>query len=117
MNMFEARSIACSDDVNVEQVMQCLLGLRELEIEVYYSLLEKPGTPGEVAKSVKRSRSLVQRSLQNLVGFGMAHRKSMRRARGRAFEYSAVPKEEAKKMMRKALKDWSKSVEASIDKW
>lgn len=117
MNMFEARSIACSDDVNAEQVMQCLLGLRELEIEVYYSLLKKPGTPSEVAKDVKRSRSLVQRSLQNLVGFGMAHRKPVRRARGRAFEYAAVPKEDVKKSMRKALKAWSKSVEASIDDW
>jgi predicted transcriptional regulator len=117
MNMFEARSLVCSQDVTVDQVMQCLMGLRELEIDVYGALLEEPGTPGDVAKRVKRSRSLVQRSLQNLVGLGMASRKSIRRTRGRAFEYSPVPKEEVKKQMRKALKEWSKNVEGSIADW
>jgi predicted transcriptional regulator len=117
MNMFEARSLMCSKDVTVEQVMHCLLGVRELEIEVYSFLLQKPGTPDEIAKRLGKSRSLVQRALQNLLGFGMAYRKPVKRTRGRAFEYEAVPKEEVKELLRKSLASWTKSVGASIDDW
>lgn len=117
MNMFEARSLVCSKDVTVEQVMQCLLGVRELEIEVYSSILQKPGTPDEIAKRVGKSRSLVQRALQNLVGLGMAHRKPLKRTRGRAFEYDAVQKGEVKKSLKEALASWSKSIGTAIDDW
>jgi predicted transcriptional regulator len=117
MNMFESRSLMCSKDVTVEQVMQCLLGVRELEIEIYSSLLKEPGTPDEIAKRVNKSRSLVQRALQNLVGFGMAYRKPVKRTRGRAFEYAAVTKEEVRKSLRKAFKSWSKSIGKAIDDW
>lgn len=97
--------------------MQCLLGIRDLEVEVYFALLKKPYTPQQLSKKLGKSRSLVQRSLQSMVGYGLAYRKAVRRLRGRAYEYAAVPKSEAKKIMLEAFRKWSKAVKESIDKW
>ncbi len=115
--MFEARSILCSAEPEVEQVMQCLLGIRDLEIKAFFALLKKPDTPQQLSKKLGKSRSLVQRSLQNLVGYGLAYRKSVRRQRGRAYKYVAVPKKEAKKIMLEAFEKWSRAVKESIKEW
>ncbi len=115
--MMEARSLICSGEDSIEFVMQCLLGIRELEVELYLALLEEPGTPSELSERLGKSRSLIQRALQNLLGFGLAYRKPVRRQRGRAYIYAAVPKEEAKKVMRKALKKWYETVERAIEEW
>jgi predicted transcriptional regulator len=115
--MFEARSLVCSKEITVEQVLQCLLGLRKLEIEIYCTLLEKPGTPDEICRRLNKSRSIVQRGLQNLIGYGMAYRRPVSKARGRAFEYLAVPKEDVKKSLRKTLEVWVSNIEKAINEW
>ncbi len=115
--MLEARSLICAGDQSIDFVMQCLLGIRELETELYFALLEQPGTPNELSERLGKSRSLIQRVLQNLVGFGLAYRKPVRRARGRAYEYAAVPKDEAKKIMRKALNKWTETIDKAIEEW
>jgi predicted transcriptional regulator len=115
--MFEARSLICSGEPSVDFVMQCLLGLRPLEAELYFELLKAPGTPVELSERIGKSRSLVQRALQNLVGYGLAYRRVVTRERGRAYLYEAVPKEEAKKILRKAVKQWVNAVEEAISKW
>jgi len=116
LNMHEARSIICASEPRAEQVMQCLVGSRDLEIEAYFELLKAPGTPQDLAERMGRSRSLVQRALQNLVSYGLAHRATLKKTRGRAFEYSAVSKEETKKILKAAFKEWSRAVEAAIEK-
>jgi predicted transcriptional regulator len=115
--MFEAKSLICSEDIRVEAVMQCLMGMRDLETKIYFSLLEKPGTPMAVSERLGKSRSLVQRSLQNLIGYGLAYRRPVKRPRGRAYEYVAVPKEEVKNTLKHALKEWSSTVEKTIEDW
>ncbi|GBE54210.1 MAG TPA: hypothetical protein ENH28_01230 [Euryarchaeota archaeon] len=115
--MLEAKSIICAHDHSIDFVMQCLLGIREMESDLYFALLEKPGTPNELSDRIEKSRSLIQRALQNLVAFGLAYRKPVRRARGRAYEYAAVSKDDAKKIMRKALKKWTDNIEKAIEEW
>lgn len=115
--MLEARSLICGGEHNIDFVIQCLLGVRELETEVYLALLEEPGTPNQLSERLGKSRSLIQRALQNLLGFGLAYRKPVRRRRGRAYEYAAVSKEETKKMMGDALKKWSEAIEKTIEEW
>jgi|GEM_PF-5055858 len=115
--MIEARSLICSKKVTIESVLQCLLGLRKLEVDVYSSLLEKAGTPDEISKRIGKSRSLVQRALQNLVSYGMAYRKPVMRTRGRAFEYAPVEKDEIKRNLRETLQTWTNNIEKAIDEW
>lgn len=115
--MYEARSIICAPEPKIESVMRCLFGMRELEVEVYLALIEKPGTPSEVAKRLKKSRSLVQRALQNIMGYGLAYRSAVARKRGRAYEYSAVSKKTAKKIMIDALRKWGETVEKCVEAW
>lgn len=115
--MLEARSIICGGEQNIEFVIQCLLGIRELETEVYFALLEEPGTPNELSGRLGKSRSLIQRALQNLLGFGLAYRKPVRGKRGRAYEYAAVSKAETKKIMTQALKKWAGAIEKTIAEW
>ncbi len=117
VGMFEARSLICSGEPRVDAVMQCLLGLRPLEVELYFELLRAPGTPAELSERIGRSRSLVQRALQNLVGYGLAYRRVVTRDRGRAYMYEAVPKEEVKKLLRGAVRQWTRAVEEAISKW
>lgn len=115
--MIEARSLICSSEPNVEFVMQCLLGVRELETDLYFSLLENPGSPIDLSERLGKSRSLVQRGLQNLVGYGLAHRTVVKKLRGRAYEYHAVPKEKAKEQLKKAVDQWIEAVTEAIEKW
>ncbi|WP_456474073.1 helix-turn-helix domain-containing protein [Candidatus Pyrohabitans sp.] len=115
--MMEARSLICSGKPSVDVVMQCLLGLRPLESELYFELLKAPGTPAQLSERIGKSRSLVQRALQNLVGYGLAYRRVVSRERGRAFLYEAVPKEEVKKTLRSAVKQWLNAVEEAISDW
>jgi predicted transcriptional regulator len=114
--MHEARSIICASEPRAEQVMQCLLGIRDLEIEAYFELLKEPATPQDLADRMGRSRSLVQRALQNLVSYGLAHRTSLKKTRGRAYEYSAVSKKETKRILKAAFREWARAVETAIDK-
>ena len=113
--MKEAKSIICAAEPQAEQVMQCLLGIRDLEIDAYFELTKAPATPQDLADRLGKSRSLVQRALQNLVTFGLAHRNTLKKARGRAFEYSAVSKDETKAILKSAFNEWSSKVEEAID--
>ncbi len=113
----ELRNILCNIEPDMNFIVQCLLGLRDLEYNIYLSLLEKPGTPEELSERLKKSRSLIQRALQNLMAVGIVYRKPLVRYKGRAYEYYAVPKKEVKRKLRSLFKKWAKRIEEAIDEW
>jgi len=115
--MKDAKSIICMKEPEIEQVIQCLLGIRPLEVELYLVLLDAPGFPKDVADRIGKSRSLVQRALQNLVTLGLVSRVPVSRNRGRAYLYRAVPKAESKKVLKCALREWYETVVKSVSEW
>ncbi len=89
-------------------VMRCVFKIKDYEIEVYFYLLDHPGsTIAEVSESLKKDRSSIQRSLQTLMDKGMINRKfRVLGIGGFAYIYTATPLEETKKIMERELQVW-----------
>ena len=93
---------------NFNDVMRCVFKIKDYEIEVYFYLLDHPGsTIAEVSEFLKKDRSSIQRSLQTLMDKGMISRKfRVLGVGGFAYIYTATPLEETKKIMEHELKIW-----------
>ncbi len=91
-----------------DDVMRCVFKIKDYEIEVYFYLLDHPGsTIAEVSDSLKKDRSSIQRSLQTLMDKGMINRKfRVLGVGGFAYIYAATPIEETKKIMERELRVW-----------
>ncbi len=89
-------------------VMRCVFKIKDYEIEVYFYLLDHPGSAiAEVSESLKKDRSSIQRSLQTLMDKGMIERKfRVLGAGGFTYIYNAVPIEETKLIMNRELNVW-----------
>lgn len=89
-------------------VMRCVFKIKDYEIEVYFYLLDHPGsTIAEVSEFLKKDRSSIQRSLQTLMDKGMIDRKfRVLGVGGFAYIYTATPLEETKKIMGRELEVW-----------
>ena len=69
------QSLINMPNITADVLLQCALGIRFTELETYCALLnETPITVQEVAERIGKSRSNVQRLLQNLVEKGLAIR-------------------------------------------
>lgn len=93
---------------NFNDVMRCVFKIKDYEIEVYFYLLDHPGsTIAEVSEFLKKDRSSIQRSLQTLMDKGMISRKfRVLGVGGFAYIYTATPLEETKKIMERELQVW-----------
>ena len=89
-------------------VMRCVFKIKDYEIEVYFYLLDHPGSAiAEVSESLKKDRSSIQRSLQTLMDKGMIERKfRVLGAGGFTYIYTSVPIEETKMIMNRELNVW-----------
>ena len=89
-------------------VMRCVFKIKDYEIEVYFFLLDHPGsTIAKVSEFLKKDRSSIQRSLQTLMDKGMIDRKfRVLGVGGFAYIYRATPLEETKKIMERELQVW-----------
>ncbi len=93
---------------NFNDVMRCVFKIKDYEIEVYFYLLDHPGsTIAEVSEFLEKDRSSIQRSLQTLMDKGMINRKfRVLGVGGFAYIYTATPLEETKKIMGRELEVW-----------
>ena len=118
MAMFGVQRIMTGQDVEASDVMHCFLGLRTLEIDVYFYLLKGQATVKEVSEALGRNRSSVQRSIQNLVQRGFAHRRTRTlRKGGYEYVYEAVSLARMKDLIKEALDSFYKQVEAFLDQY
>jgi predicted transcriptional regulator len=105
--MEEMRAQIAAGKLEAEDIIKCALGIRDLEVKTYFTLLEKPMQVQEIADKLHRNRSTIQRSLTNLISKGLATRRTKSIARGGYYyEYEAAPPSEVKKMVRAALDQW-----------
>ncbi|MEA1932226.1 MAG: helix-turn-helix domain-containing protein [Euryarchaeota archaeon] len=98
-------------------ILSCVFGIRDHESRTYLTLLDHPGsTVEELAETLDRDRSNVNRSLSTLREKGLADReRRLLDPGGYVYQYTAVELPTAKEMLHNALDEWAEAVHDSID--
>ncbi len=106
-------------DPEFRHVLACVFGIQDHESRTYLVLLEYPGsTVAELAETLDRDRSNVNRSLSTLLEKGLVEReRRLLDPGGYVYQYTAVPLPEAKEMLHSALEEWVESVHTAIDEF
>ena len=100
-----------------EHVLSCVFGVQDHESRTYLTLLDHPGsTVVELAESLDRDRSNVNRSLSTLREKGLVERRRrLLDSGGYVYQYTAIPVPEAKTRLHEALDEWVEGVHGAID--
>jgi predicted transcriptional regulator len=100
-----------------EDVIQCLLGLKTIDVEAYKTLfLHGPLTAEALGEKLKRERSTAYRALQNLINLGLVYRELRTiESGGYYYEYLALPPEEVKAKVKRNVEAWYKKVSEMIE--
>ena len=100
-------------------ILSCVFGIQDHESRTYLVLLDHPGsTVEELANTLGRDRSNVNRSLSTLREKGLVERqRRLLDAGGYVYQYTAVDLPTAKAMLHDSLDEWADSVHAAIDEF
>ncbi|MFC6942757.1 helix-turn-helix domain-containing protein [Salinirubellus sp. GCM10025818] len=111
------RDLMLGNEPGFEDVMACVFGIQRHEARMYLTLLEAPGsTAAELAETVDRDRSNVNRSLTTLREKDLASReRRLLDSGGHVYQYTATPVEEARSLMNETLDEWCGYVHELID--
>ena len=115
----EMENLVAAEDPSFEQVLSCVFGIQDHESRTYLALLDNPGsTVAELAESLDRDRSNVNRSLTTLIEKSLAARqRRLLDSGGYVYQYTATPLSEAKEMLHEALDEWVRTVHERIDEF
>ena len=102
-----------------EHVLSCVFGVQDHESRTYLTLLEYPGsTVAELAETLDRDRSNVNRSLSTLREKGLVERRRrLLDSGGYVYQYTAISVPEAKERLHDALDEWVDKVHVAIDEF
>ena len=108
-------------DFKCEDIAKCILGVKEIDIDTYKTLVAKgPMTAESLGVILNRERSTAYRSLQNLMGCGLVRRETRTISSGGYFyEYIALEPSRMKEMVHENIDQWydkMKKLVADIDK-
>lgn len=108
-------------DFKCDDIAKCILGLKNIDIESYKALVAKgPMTAEHLGELLNRERSTAYRSLQNLIGCGLAHRETRTiSSGGYYYEYVALDPCRMKDLVQGNIDEWyhkMKKLVAEIDK-
>jgi len=108
-----------TDDPSFQQVLSCVFGIQEHESRTYLALLDNPGsTVAELAETLDRDRSNVNRSLTTLLEKGLVDRqRRLLDPGGYVYQYTATDLPEAKASLHEALDEWVERVHHAIDEF
>lgn len=99
---------------NETDLVSDILGLNDLEHEIYFSLLNHQMTVKELVEETGRTRSVVQRSLQDLLDKGLLVRKGVT-DKTVYYIYSAAPFEEVREIAEEALDSWYENAKKMLE--
>ena len=102
------RDLMLDAEPGFEEVMVCVFDIQRHETRTYRTLLDQPGsTVEELAESLERDRSNVNRSLSTLREKGLAEReRRLLDGGGHVYQYAATPLPEARELMHETLDEW-----------
>jgi predicted transcriptional regulator len=115
----DMETLVRTDDPSFEHVLSCVFGVQDHESRTYLVLLDNPGsTVAELADTLDRDRSNVNRSLSTLLEKGLAERqRRLLDPGGYVSQYTATPLPEAKELLHEALDEWAENVHRRIDEF
>lgn len=104
-------------DCKCEDMAKCVLGLKELDINTYKSLLEAgPMTAEQLGEILSRERSTAYRSLQNLISAGLVYRETKSiDIGGYYYEYVAIEPEKVKLMIKNTIDNWYMKMNSLVE--
>jgi predicted transcriptional regulator len=113
----EIEDLVGAEDPRFQDVLACVFGIQDHESRTYLVLLDNPGsTVAELAETLDRDRSNVNRSLSTLLDKGLAERRRrLLDPGGYVYQYTATPLPEAKELLHTALDEWVDQVDEAID--
>ncbi|MFX1561627.1 MAG: helix-turn-helix domain-containing protein [Promethearchaeota archaeon] len=93
----------------------CAFGLRNSEIDTYFSLLSGPKTVEQISELIEKDRSTVQRVLNRLHKKSLVERKTHYIERGGYFyEYNAKSTEDVRKEILTQLDEWYEATKSFL---
>jgi len=114
--------------VTIDDMFSCVLNIRPLEIQAYIRVLMGANTVQQISEQIQRTKSTVQRLLNQLMGCGLVKRESISREEtGYYYIYEALPPEDVRnllterfesmfqKMQKHMSIDWVNQIEDRID--
>ena len=113
------RDLMVDAEPGFHEVLRCVFGIQDHEARLYLELLEAPdSTVAELAETVDRDRSNVNRGLTTLLDKGLVdRRRRLLDSGGHVYQYRATPPEEARELMHQTLEEWSAYVHEKIDEF
>ena len=113
------RELMLGEEPELVEVMTCVFGIQPHEARTYETLLSRPAsTVEELADTLDRDRSNVNRSLSTLREKGLASReRRLLDGGGHVYQYSPTPLPEARKRMHETLDAWTDYVHDRIDEF
>ena len=113
------RELMLDEEPGLEDVLACVFDIQRHEVRTYLTLLDEPGsTVEELAGSLNRDRSNVNRSLSTLREKGLTDReRRLLDSGGHVYQYTATPLDEARELMHETLDEWTAYVHDRIDEF
>jgi predicted transcriptional regulator len=113
------RNLMLDSEPGFEEVLRCVFGVQQHEARLYMELLDAAdSTVAELAETVDRDRSNVNRGLTTLLEKDLvSRRRRLLDSGGHVYQYRATPREEARELMHETLDEWAAYVHERIDKF
>jgi predicted transcriptional regulator len=96
-----------------EEIVAEALGMNELQREIYFSLRDCEMTVKELVEETGRTRSVVQRALQELLNKGVLDREG-RTDKTVYYVYTALPFDRVKEKVADIVDDWNEDIQTKL---
>ncbi len=115
----DIETLVGTTDPEFTHILSCVFGIQDHESRTYLVLREHPGsTVEELAATLERDRSNVNRSLSTLREKGLVERRRrLLDSGGYVYQYTAIDLETAKQLLHDSLDEWVGAVHDSIDEF
>ncbi len=115
MQISELNSLINSGKICKNDVMKCIFGLNDIEVEIFCNISKEGVDVKYLMKKVKRDRTTVQRCLKSLIALGIVSRKGLNLKRGRKYVYFSIPNEKLREIFITKINEYCESLKKMIN--
>lgn len=115
MKISELQALIYSKNFCTNDVTKCILGLNDVEVEIFCDIMEKECDVMELARKTKKSRATVQRVIINLMHLGIIGRRSKNTKRGRKYVYFAIDNKKLKEILTTRVDEYCRLLKKMVD--